>query len=79
MDKTELLNALSEQELTVTFTKKDGSERVMKCTRNLSVIPTDMQPKGTMQSVEESDNIKVFDTEQQGWRSFNFASVVNVL
>ena len=78
MEKTELLQSLSEREVVVTFTKKDGSERVMKCTRNLSSIPSDMQPKGTMQKVEESDNIRVFDVEQQGWRSFNFTNLVSV-
>lgn len=76
MNKTELLNQLSAGVTTVTFTKKDGSLRTMKCTRNLNSIPTEHQPKGETQIVtEETDNIRVFDVDANGWRSFNFSAL----
>lgn len=76
MNKTELLNQLSTGVTTVTFTKKDGSLRTMNCTRNLSVIPAEHQPKGETQIVtEETDNIRVFDVDANGWRSFNFSTL----
>lgn len=76
MTKTELLNQLASGVTTVTFTKKDGSLRTMKCTRSPSVIPNEHQPKGETQVVtEETDNIRVFDVEANGWRSFNFSAM----
>lgn len=76
MEKQALLKSLADGVTTVKFTKKDGSERVMQCTRNPALIPTDHQPKGETQVVtEETENIRVFDVEAQGWRSFNFSSL----
>jgi hypothetical protein len=76
MTQIELLRLLAEGVTTVTFTKKDGTERVMKCTRNPSFIPMEFHPKNTTPSEEEvSDNIRAFDVEKLGWRSFNFSTV----
>lgn len=76
MNKSELLKNLSEGSMRVTFTKKDGTDRVMLCTRSPVLIPTEHQPKGETQVVtEETDNIRVFDVEAQGWRSFNFSAM----
>lgn len=76
MNKIELLNQLSSSVATVTFTKKDGSLRTMKCTRSLDAIPAEHQPKGETQIVtEDTDNIRVFDVEANGWRSFNFSAL----
>ena len=76
MNKSELLKNLGEGSMRVTFTKKDGTERAMICTRSLSLIPADHQSKAVTEAVtEEMDNIRVFDIEAQGWRSFNFSSM----
>lgn len=45
MIKEELLEVLKESELVVTFKKKDGTERVMKCTKSFNIIPEDKHPK----------------------------------
>ena len=34
MTKEQLVESLNEGEVVVTFTKKDGSERVMRCTKS---------------------------------------------
>ena len=53
---------------TVTFTKKDGTERVMKCTRSLALIPEDQHPKN---GAGDSDStLRVFDLDKNEWRSF---------
>ena len=60
---------------TVHFTKKDGTTRVMRCTRNIELIPEEFHPKG------ESGNTKAiaaFDLEKNEWRSFNAESVVRI-
>lgn len=63
--------------VTVTFTKKDGTNRVMKCTRNMEVIPADKHPSGkTIES--DSKNIKVFDLDKNEWRSFNQTSITRI-
>jgi hypothetical protein len=76
---------LNKQEITVSFTKADGTERDMKCTLNWDLIPakevkTIMGPVDGI--VKESTKphrvpkepdlavIKVFDVEAQAWRSF---------
>jgi hypothetical protein len=65
---------LSENTITVQFTKKDGSDRTMKCTRNFEAIPTDKQPKGTLEK-SSTDAIRVFDTDINEWRSFNISNL----
>ena len=59
----------------VVFTKKDGTERTMLCT--LTNIPAEHQPKN--QDKEYSKEVlRVFDTENQGWRSFRLDSIISV-
>ncbi len=60
----------------VTFVRKDGSERVMKCTQLWDFIPEDMKPvNGDM--VYDENQVRVFDLEKQQWRSFLKDSVVS--
>ena len=74
--REDLVDRLKQSVVNVVFTKADGSERTMNCTLKLENIPEDQHPKGTIKS--ESDQIRVFDTDIQEWRSFNFGSVKNV-
>lgn len=60
----------------ITFKKKDGTIRKMKCTRNPKQIPEDQHPKN--ESVESSASIRVFDLEKQEWRSFIVENVMSV-
>jgi hypothetical protein len=63
----------------VTFTKVDGSERVMKCTLNESIIPQSTEEKKTDRVKVENDNVlAVWDLESEGWRSFKIDSVKSV-
>lgn len=67
-------------EVTITFTKKDGTERVMKCTLDPNVLPK--------QEIKEGDNrterlktdtvMPVYDIEAKGWRSFTVRAVKRV-
>lgn len=61
---------------TITFTKKDGSTRIMRCTRNISLIPKEFHPK---EGVNDSGtSIRVFDLDKQEWRSFIAESVTHI-
>ena len=71
-----LVDRLKQTVVNVVFTKADGSERTMNCTLKLENIPEDQRPKGAIKS--ESDQIRVFDTDIDAWRSFNFSSVKTI-
>lgn len=60
----------------VTFKKKDGTIRKMKCTRNPSLIPEEHHPKNETKDAENT--IRVFDLEKQEWRSFIVENVMGV-
>ena len=66
--------------VTLTFTKKDGSERVMKCTTNPTYImfkdPSILESKSDKKLNE--DVMPVFDLEAGGWRSFRWDSIKSV-
>ena len=68
---------LSESKVAVTFTKKDGSERRMVCTKMSDLIPTDKLPKGTG-TQSTGDAVAAFDLEKQEWRSFNTSSIKHI-
>lgn len=66
-------------EATITFTKKDGSERVMRCTLNSGLIPSDKQPKEDTEVKSRTDTVQVvYDLDADGWRSFSWNSVIEV-
>ena len=70
---------LSENTITVTFTKKDGTDREMHCTLSESRIPTDKQPKTKEEpSTSSGSALRVFDTDKQEWRSFRWDAIKEV-
>jgi len=71
-----LQNFLPTNEVLVEFTKKDGTIRKMRCTKNPSLIPVEATPKGTgKQKVDTT--VSVYDTEVKGWRSFAKDSLIS--
>lgn len=71
-------NHLSDGPVSVTFTKSDGSERIMLCTTCLEDIPTDKHPKEDTKRNYSDEVQRVFDLEKQEWRSFRWDSVTEV-
>ena len=61
--------------VSVTFTKKDGTTRTMKCTTKLDYIPWENQPIGESSIKENNEVIRAFDIESHGWRSFRVDSI----
>lgn len=56
----------------ITFTKKDGTLREMKCTLKEGITPTVESPK-------ESDTLcTVWDTALSQWRSFHFENIKQI-
>jgi hypothetical protein len=78
--KDSILEQLRSKEMIVTFNKVNGDERVMTCTLKPELIPESVQPKetGREPSAKELENIRVYDVNAEGWRSFKVANVTNV-
>ena len=72
-----LLGLLRDSEVTVKFTKKDGSERKMLCTLAENKIPSKNSPKNSGKT-KSDEALAVFDLEKQSWRSFRFDSVKEI-
>lgn len=67
--------------LKVTFIKTselEPTKRVMRCTRNMDLIPEEYHPKGTKKVKENEDVVKAFDFDKAAWRSFNRFYVLDV-
>lgn len=68
----------------VTFTKVDGSVRVMPCTLDPAIVPPAPAPRvlaeGETARVKKAnpDTISVWCTDKQEWRSFRVANVTSV-
>lgn len=79
MSRDKILECLREGTCEVTFTKVNGEERVMECTLQFDMIPEELHPKsdGNSDSEVNTEVVKVFDLEKQGWRSFRVDSVTD--
>ena len=63
---------------TVTFTKKDGSERIMKCSLlDEHIGDYDFKTEGNGRPENESV-IAVWDVENDGWRSITLANIIKI-
>lgn len=87
-----LTESLRHDILVVTFTKKDGTERVMRCTKKLELIPTEFHPKpastfSTDMQIEQAKPIHqrdpqvitAFDLEKNAWRSFRYTTIKTLM
>jgi len=77
-EKDWLRHLLKDEIVTLTFTKKDGSERIMKCTLNEQYVPK-IEEGVVATSRKKSDEAQaVFDIEADGWRSFRWDSIEKI-
>lgn len=75
-----LKSILSVTEATVTFTKTDGTERVMRCTLEASKLPPvvvkeDAKPRKVSDSTKA---LRVFDVQKGEWRSFTIKNIKRI-
>ncbi len=67
--------------VTVVFTKKDGTERVMECTTSSKIVPAEPVVEGAEPKREKKVNedvMPVYDLEAKHWKSFRWDSVKEV-
>ena len=62
---TDIVKLLESRVVEITFDKLDGTERVMNCTLQDSVVP---ETKGG-KSKSSDKNLVVFDVDKSGWRT----------
>ena len=75
LEKTQIVESLHQGVCEVVFTKADGSERILRCTRSTSIAPI-ANPK-TLLTEDGSgpDVIPVWDMDAAQWRSFNVNTI----
>jgi hypothetical protein len=78
ISKEALKQQLKEGTKTITFTKADGTQRVLRCTLQESALPQVDASKVTTTKKQNDDALAVWDLDNAGWRSFRFDSVISV-
>lgn len=86
MTTTEVKNAIGNAEqVTVTFTKKNGETRVMKCSRNFDHLAANSAETGyvapTGSAAYDADDkglVVVWDLAKKAWRSIIAANVISI-
>lgn len=79
-----LVEKLKKQIVTVSFTKIDGSRRVMKCTLKDEHLPKTVEQLAAVlgplkkKKNRSPDMVTVWDVEKNDWRSFKLSAVTGV-
>jgi hypothetical protein len=75
-----LIDMLRHNIVSVTFTKVNGEERVMRCTLQTNYVPNAPSKNGELvvEGKTTSNNVSVWDVDANGWRSFRVSSVKNI-
>ena len=79
--REELIDDLNKGFVKVTFTKKDGTERVMNCTLKSEYLPEDYKSDVAPDAEKKVNRniLAVWDIDVSGWRSFRVDSVKDFL
>lgn len=73
-----LSELLSTSIVSVNFTKVNGDNRFMLCTKNEALIPSEhSQFKGSNTKDLSDTHLKVFDLENQGWRTIIIENIIS--
>lgn len=75
MNVEQLKSLLKTSIVRIEFLKHNGSKRVMLATLNDEYLPS-KEGDGGIQRAQNNQVVSVWDTEQNGWRSFRFDSLI---
>lgn len=73
-----LLNLLSNNTVEITFTKVDGSVRVMPCTLRSDVLPQPAIAEHHKTSIYNPEVVRVYCIDKSAWRSFRVMNVTEL-
>jgi hypothetical protein len=83
MNREMMIDILKQYECYVTFTKADGTERILHCTLKEDELPVgdntylvDGKPVVKRQHKVNEEVIAAWDLDNKGWRSFRVDSVL---
>lgn len=82
MNREDYMRLLRDNICVVTFTKRDGTERVMRCTLKSEHLPAIASP--VQQSEEKTtrktnlNTVSVWDMDKSAWRGFALDSVKEI-
>lgn len=76
-DKKSLQELLRQNTATVTFTKKDGTDRVMVCTLKEGVVVPHERKTDRVKEPKD-DLLPVWDIEASAWRSITIPNIKSV-
>ena len=77
MPTKQLLKELLQKKVVeIKFKKKDGSERLMKCTLLSDIVPV-YEKKTDRKKKESEDTLAVWDIEKDSFRSFKVDSIIS--
>jgi hypothetical protein len=77
--RVQLQDQLRSGVTTITFTKVDGTERVMKATLDPALLPEQMDIEEYISERRQNEEVlAVWDVEKEGWRSFRLENVTRV-
>lgn len=71
-----LKSNLRENVVYVTFIKKDGTERNMRCTLRPDLLPQQTDIEEAVSKTPNADVLAVWDLDKEGWRSFRYDSII---
>jgi hypothetical protein len=71
-----LKSNLRENIVQVTFIKKDGTERKMRCTLRPDLLPQQTDIEEAVSKTPSATVLAVWDLENEGWRSFRYDSII---
>jgi hypothetical protein len=81
LTRNDYLTLLRDNICVVTFTKKDGTERVMRCTLKSDMLPTPVEPKliGEVKVRKTNPNmLAVWDLDKSAWRGFSVEQIKEI-
>lgn len=81
MEKSHVIELLKNEVIDIEFVKKDGTTRAMTCTLKHDQLPEQVDVEQHIQEKVKPVNeefLAVFDTVNQGWRSFRWNSLMQV-
>ena len=76
--KEQIREAAREDFIRVSFTKRDGTLRNMKCTLQEEYLPPSLMSDTEVVTKDNPDVLAVWDIEFHGWRSFRIDSVIEM-
>lgn len=79
MNYNQIVERLRNGVCTVTFTKVDGSQRVMTCTLQSKYLPEEFQNRAPVLTETVGNAISVWDINANGWRSFRVDNVIEIV